>query len=519
VILFLKDLSEAFQFVGVVALMRSLFGEAKNGVGMSVSTRSISAETLAIIKGIGTDTMPQHRRYLILMTMIPFVSDMVHSFSITPRIHKVPRPSSIRLLDQIQEEETSVSSPSVWDWNYAAGSIGSMLLRMQKEEEELRKTNQSSGNSTFAVLQSQAVEFDPLTMNRTAHSEVITPPPPKQPELRTMNKEAAKELDDAVTILPGSAASLTEGIQIRALPSEYLALKTVFSETSSEKMLEKDTDNKVKQRRRKFPRRAAPPPVASASTDVQKERMPLSLPEHYRDRISRDLRHLAVSIASSVEDVSQWRLFCQEKGGIIPLLECVREGARALQEQEQLQKDSSPAASSSAWATDEESFLVACSACRAIRDICAISPEVAVVITDCILRANTAWLTEGHSLMSDFVTLLQHGEDFDEEERSSRRRWYSLRRKANNDGGEFGLRRPKSVFRLQVRRHKRGEYPAHGHVKPGPLIRLISLWFSGSLVPLFKRRGFGASYTSHNYCWRWWFPVTMRLTRFETLKD
>lgn len=466
------------------------FGRVSTQYISSRANKGKSAADTILIK-----SQQQLRKCLLLwMTtyLLFFLSRTTHGFSVAPRISASTRSSSAttttRIFDQLQEEETAVAGPSVWDWNYAAGSIGSMLLRMQKEEEELRKTNQSMENSSFAMLQSQAVELDALNTSRAVHADddyddvanMMTMVPPlqqQQREIRTMDKEAVKELDDAVTLLSaGPVTTLTQGIQIRALPTEYLALQTVGIDTLSETRLPNATTEHMTRPRRqprlllarhRRRRPASQPPVddsttttktAATTTDIPRPTMPLSLPEHYRDRISRDMRHLAVSIASSVEDVSQWRLFCQEKGGILPLLESIKSGASALREQEKLQRDPSlPPSSAAAWATDEESFLVASSACRAIRDICAISPEVAVVITDCILRVNAAWLKEGHSLMADFVTLLQHGQDFEEEERSARRRWYSLRRRSNQNG-DNSPRRHKTMFGLQVRRHKRGTY-------------------------------------------------------------
>lgn len=57
----------------------------------------------------------------------------------------------------------------------------------------------------------------------------------------------------------------------------------------------------------------------------------------------------------------------------------------------------------------EETFLQASNACRALRDICAISPEAAAVLTDGILRANQAW--EG-GLFRDLCTFLKYANEF-----------------------------------------------------------------------------------------------------------
>lgn len=157
------------------------------------------------------------------------------------------------------------------------------------------------------------------------------------------------------------------------------------------------------------------------------------------------MRHLAVSIASSIEDVDQWRTFCQEgNGGLMPLLECIREGARfiALQKQFMAKKKAFSAEGGILLEQQEETFMAACSACRALRDLCAVSPELSAVITDGILRANAAWSTktestshrsqefntyrdeEGHqgrevhqygdNLMHDFMTMLRYANEYSE---------------------------------------------------------------------------------------------------------
>ena len=218
-----------------------------------------------------------------------------------------------------------------WDWNTASDSLGSMLLRLQKQEEiEMRRA--MMGNETIILGENPARLNQPL-------STIITPPQPS--ELAYMDKETARELDSAVTQLSGSLDQWRAGIQILPSPTFY---------TSS-------------------------PPIAGGVVLPR-----LSQPEHYDHRISRDIRHLAVSIATNVEDIREWRLFCQENGGIRPLLECIGE--------------------------PEQSFSSA--ACRALRDLCALSPELVAIITDEIVRANAEW--DG-KLMREFVTILKSSED------------------------------------------------------------------------------------------------------------
>ena len=90
--------------------------------------------------------------------------------------------------------------------------------------------------------------------------------------------------------------------------------------------------------------------------------------------LRQELRLLAVSTASRTESVEQW---CEQVspqiGGIHPLLETIQEGAR--------QAVVDPA-------NVDEGLEHACVACRTLRDLCALSPELAACLTDSVLRYN-----------------------------------------------------------------------------------------------------------------------------------
>ena len=152
---------------------------------------------------------------------------------------------------------------------------------------------------------------------------------------------------------------------------------------------------------------------------LEQDLLRLSYPEHYNNRIGRDMRHLAVSIAASIDEPWQWKQFVDEGGGVLPLLECIRDGARSVEkgrgggdvggqlllEQQQ----------------DEMSFAAACNACRALRDLSALSKDFAAVVTDDILRVNQQWSTcvvggEGYDcssggVISDLLILLRHANE------------------------------------------------------------------------------------------------------------
>jgi len=151
-----------------------------------------------------------------------------------------------------------------------------------------------------------------------------------------------------------------------------------------------------------------------------RKRLPLSDPTHYYDRIDKDMRHMAIAIASSVDFDWQWRLFCEEGGGLYPLVRCIRDGAKSIREGENLVEDGDDLMFGM---TDQhqEAVAAASAACRNLRDLCALSPEFSAVVTDGILRADAAMsmtipnedsdssecLSGG--LLSDLITLLRYG--------------------------------------------------------------------------------------------------------------
>jgi len=327
-------------------------------------------------------TLGPSRRYIVTAVALMLLQssiEIIHGFVIPTHVQKsAGSHTRTSLWDTIDTEEDSLTSSSsvIWNWNAANSSLGSLLLKLQKEEEEEMKR---------AVGQ---------TTNTTASKPPdlrASPPPTPQSELAPMDLETARELDDAVT--KGSKENLLDGIKVLPTSSLYSTL------TKKKKLASKAPSAS---RTRLFRRIKK-----EVEFDVEILNMPLSMPEHYDERIGRDMRHLAVSISSNVNEVWQWRLFCQEKGGIVPLLKCVQEGAKFIRQHINDDRDSEFAE----FAADqhEETFMAACTACRALRDLCAISPELSAVITDSILRANDLWGDQGP--MSDFVTLLHHANE------------------------------------------------------------------------------------------------------------
>jgi hypothetical protein len=265
---------------------------------------------------------------------------------------------------------TKDESSPLLDWG-ASGSIGSLLMQMQKKEEEMRKLNKT------LLDEEQALDLSASSatiMQDQDQAEEAPVQSAAQSELSHMDSATAKELDDAVTMRLSSAVG--KDVQVLELPSLY-------------KVLRKEEDRE-----------------SLMTIDLPA----LSKADHYEERIGRDMRHLAVSIASCVDDPAEWRLFCQQiPGGVLPLIDCIREGAKNIRERRDDVPNSASADDMAVISSHyEESFLAASSACRALRDLAALSLDLAAVITDGLLRANA-----GEPLMQDLVTLLKYAHDAD----------------------------------------------------------------------------------------------------------
>jgi hypothetical protein len=347
--------------------------------------------------------------------------------------------------------ESTPSSPS------PGGSIGSLLMQMQKQQEELQsKTGGGKEIETIILDAGNITAVDEATTKDKAKSMPKEKPkaranknegdkwmvssaaynrgyePPPKQSLGAMDSAAARELDDAVTLMqstPSSRQDQLNSVQLRPLPSLY-ASSPAYATTGMPQNYDATTNQTTINKDNKRP-------------------TPLRMPSQYFDRISRDMRHLAVSIASSIENVDQWRTFCQEgNGGLMPLLECIREGARNInmQKQQLQQLRNKKAFVFLEQQQQEETFMAACTACRALRDLCAVSPELSAVITDGILRANAAYSTTttstrhrselfnieeedddgkssthnrqthqtGNNLMHDFMTMLRFANEYSE---------------------------------------------------------------------------------------------------------
>ena len=258
---------------------------------------------------------------------------------------------------------TSSASSTLMPLLDPSGSIGSLLLQMQRREEEMRKLNKTLLDKDQALDLSLNTTNTNTAQIKTTDSEVSETEAavkeiqeaddeqdqqkqqklkedlfswmiPKLEEVvdvaekddtnQIMDVESAKELDASVQIqLTGNVKDTT----ILELPDLYQILTApdkTNTTTTTEEEKEIDIDKK---KRAKF--------KAKVDKIMQDELPPFSRKEHYEGQIGKDMRHLAVSIASCVDDVDEWRLFCQQAtGGIMPLVECIRDAADSIRQGE-----------------------------------------------------------------------------------------------------------------------------------------------------------------------------------------
>ncbi len=269
------------------------------------------------------------------------------------------------------QESTAVETLNDWE-SVASGSFGNLLLQMQRRGD----------------FQGDVVDLDRPAMKANDTTKKGTLPESDYvEEIPVLDWETAKELDGSVKWLDG-AEQMQTPIQVLPMSSLYRShYKTVKGI-----------------------------PLSIADTPSEAE-------DPFGGRLSRDMRFLALNILASTETVEQWKLLARETDGLFPLLEIIRHGAMAIQKVSPEQADSSTAYT---LESTEQAYRAACSACRVIRDLSALSPDLAAVITDTILRANAAW--KG-GLMRDFSDILQHANEYTDNKFRRNQREIRLRSK------------------------------------------------------------------------------------------
>lgn len=287
-----------------------------------------------------------------------------------------PRRSTALLLEERDEENkklepSPVNKDDLGDWSSAASdSFGNLLLQMQKKEEALSASRLEADVVDLDQHSSSSSSSSTAAEGESSSKSSSTAPLESLP---SMDLETARELDESVR--PLSLQEIADQkVKVLELSPLYKAI------------------------------------LGGTKTGLSSSTVPvLSQPDHYVKRIGRDMRMLALNIVASTETVEQWKVFAQENGGLYPILDTIRIGAQSIQQEGNI--DSTPWMGLSAESEadqQEQTFRAACSACRALRDLCALSPELAAVVTDGILRANAAWRG---GLMVDFYTMLQYASE------------------------------------------------------------------------------------------------------------
>jgi hypothetical protein len=131
--------------------------------------------------------------------------------------------------------------------------------------------------------------------------------------------------------------------------------------------------------------------------------------QKYNARISKDLCHLSLSIAQSIETPQEWVEFVQNGGGLAPIIQCIHDVVN------DIKKGQAPDIEGVELYTydqrKENSFQAACNACRVLRDLCSKNANWAAVITDELLHFHHKGKGESKTtqgVLDDLVSLLKH---------------------------------------------------------------------------------------------------------------
>jgi len=389
---------------------------------------------------------------LLFECLAPIVGFTSVSYGVGSRFPSFLPVVPLRTADEEKEDEAmadradmSVYFPTQFlDWK-ASGSIGSLLMQMQKKEEEMRKYNQTLLDKNQAVDLRRLNSTTILNVNNNNQEQqtLLKSSETKVSDelllLDVMDPAKARELDEAVTLRISSSPG--KDAQMLDLPELYRVLQERPTVGVSI-----DPSSVPLQGKKK---------VGAARESVEDDWPLLSKPEHYEKRIGRDMRQLAVSIAACIDEAEEFQTYCRQiRGGIYPLLECIREGAAAIRQRGKHPQRQSVASTSYVSADlgvsshYEEQFLAASSACRALRDLCGISSDLAVVITDTLLRAN-AHKEEESNITEDLVTILNYAHEADISVSTPRSRKWQL---------SFRRRNESSKWKLNFSPNRRGTY-------------------------------------------------------------
>jgi len=120
--------------------------------------------------------------------------------------------------------------------------------------------------------------------------------------------------------------------------------------------------------------------------------------EKMNSRIEQDIQKIAISIASNVKSPDDWRTFSEEEGGVLPLVETIQEAAFMIK------KSSFSDLSKNTKYLDR--FRASISSAKVIRDVCALSPELASIITSRVLSIDNQKESESDSGIFRSISIL-----------------------------------------------------------------------------------------------------------------
>lgn len=314
----------------------------------------------------------------------------------------------------VSNSNTSILLLSKYNTSGSIGYFSSSLLG----EDQAWKSDAASSNTTTSPVKkcinvggtedsaATIKKSDLFSWIRKPNGDVLTKESSTRMVDLNIDNDAAKELDNSVFI------RITNSVK---------DLRIIKPQNECQIKPRSRVVEKIQQQRKAEIRNAAEEKLKSSKTssegfNVADNYYP-SL-EHYSGRIGRDMRHLAVLIASCIDSVDEWQHFCHQSiGGIEPLIECIREGAESLRKG----SPSSPSFSSDdrhlmypirsiythGQTLKEEYLLVISKSCRVLRDLCTLSQELAAIVTDALLRANAAYKSKREiTLMDDLCTIL-----------------------------------------------------------------------------------------------------------------
>ncbi len=305
-----------------------------------------------------------------------------------PEIMDVQKELDVRLQKFASDAETTIAS------------METTIASIASEAETTLSSFMDGGSATKDKVSLERKENDDLQQKQEQPSDTEKERSKRKNDFRGMDLELIKEVDESVIPLRSRINEIMDEIEV---------LQTLPSSSTPTGMID-----------------AAPS-------------LPLGDKQHI-SRIDVDMDRLAVSIASTIVTEEDWRTFCKDGGGVLPLLNCIRAGAREIRQGSIGQQMSGnylvyDEGVHGLVERQEAAFEAASAACKALRDLCVISKPLSAIVTDSILRADAVWaeptkrkegywfgsiqkdheskmvLTNG--LISDLVTLLRYSSETD----------------------------------------------------------------------------------------------------------